>query len=118
MKSVLVIIALLYGAEAITKLPAYADPAEGGDPFMNKVLGSYSTQDKKTGRYWTSREQALELSKQTMVDNLKELPYWAQQHIDVEFPKTWNHFDVLWQNKIPAEQVPQFLRMMSRKSTI
>ena len=65
MKSLFTIIALVYGISAInvSGVPAYADPEQGGDPFMNKVLNSYSTQDKKTGRYWTSREQALELSR-------------------------------------------------------
>ena len=45
---------------------------------MNKVLNSFSEKDAKTGRYWTSRDQALELSKQTMIEGLKQLPYWAQ----------------------------------------
>tara|TARA_B110000285_G_C14586964_1_gene364662 strand:+ start:71 stop:319 length:249 start_codon:yes stop_codon:yes gene_type:complete len=82
MKSVFAILALIASTSAIQieseGVPAYADPEQGGDPFMNKVLNSFSEKDAKTGRYWTSRDQALELSKQTMIEGLKQLPYWAQ----------------------------------------
>ena len=67
MKSVFAILALIASTSAVqisgSEVPAYADPEQGGDAFMNKVLNDYSAKDSKTGRYWTSRDQALELSK-------------------------------------------------------
>ena len=45
-------------------------------------------------------------------------PYWARQHIDKYFSKSWNHFDVLGEGSIDVEMVPNFFRMMTNNQTM
>ena len=121
MKSYIVLLLLAVGSTIrINKydgpLPEEYDVAKGGDAFMNKVLRAYG--EKEGEKFVVSREGALALATDIMENNQGMRPNDAKAHIGAEFDKAWNHFDILNEGKIRAEQVPSLYRMVTRNATM
>ena len=123
MKSYLVLLLLAVGSTIrINKydgpLPEQYDAAKGGDAFMNKVLRAYGEPVEGGQKFVVSRDSALALATDIMENNQGMRPCDAKAHIAAEFDKAWNHYDILNEGKIHAEQLPNLYRMVTRNATM
>ena len=123
MKSYLVLLFLAVGSTIrINKydgpLPEQYDVAQGGDAFMNKVLRAYGEPVEGGKKFVISRDSALAIATDIMENNQGMRPVDAKAHISAEFDKAWNHFDILNEGKIHAEQLTNFYRMVTRNATM
>lgn len=86
---------------------------------MGRVVSQYGQKlENKPGQFFINYNNLKDLALETMVTNKKLRPYYARVHIDEQFDKAWHHFDNLSQGVINVDQVHNFLRMVSRDSTI
>ena len=98
-------------------IPPQFDSAQGGDPFMEKVIRELSEKDEK-GNFWITKEAALSISKKVMTENAQMHSFWAKLKVDENFDKCWKHFDNLNQGKIHADQVYNFYKMLAQDNTL
>ena len=98
-------------------LPPQFDSANGGDPFMEKVIRDLATKDDK-GQFWVSKEGVLSLAHGILTNQQQMHSFWANLHIDENFEKCWRHFDFTGDGKIPANQIINFYKMLAQDNTL
>ena len=78
---------------------------------MEELIRKYGEKDDK-GEFWISKENALAFAPTILEQNKEMLPLHARFHVEENFNKMWNHYDVLLKGKLNAEMLPNMYRMM------
>merc|ERR1719263_2625852 len=96
----------------------FQGPGSGDDQFMHSTIMGHSTEGatatgQKTGEFTMSKAQAREQAKEVLSTHMSLKGAAAEEYLNKNFDKSWDHFDVNHEGKVAAATMSPFFRHLT-----